>query len=281
MTTLPTLVAYAGVVPDKSKMDKTEFANSMHGYLNFFNTSFTVNMTDFSKKMNNLSAEITSTAKQMSDNKDVVVEKEALIAPHYTAIEAVYENATNINATAGSLLDLKTVADSIMKVNSVATDIEKVSTTAQSIEDINTVAQNMQEISIVKENINDVNIVSKSIENINKTTNSIEDINKVAQNMQEVLRASENAFVAKNVANYKGDWLVDAQYDLGETVSFKDGFNYISKVDENSAEPIGKSCVNWHLIENGLHKYFSILEALTTKIFQLEIEILNLKTKEV
>ena len=62
MTKLPLIDLYTGQVPDKAKMDKDTFANSVHTYLNYFNDKFIPESRDWADKTNTLSDEMESNA---------------------------------------------------------------------------------------------------------------------------------------------------------------------------------------------------------------------------
>ena len=73
MTQLPTLTTYPGAVPDKSTMDKDEFANAVHPYLNWFNDTYTPQMQSWTEKMNTLSGEVqtaSDTAQQAASDAE-------------------------------------------------------------------------------------------------------------------------------------------------------------------------------------------------------------------
>jgi hypothetical protein len=73
-----------------------------------------------------------------------------------------------------------------------------------------------------------------------------------------VAKASDAASysdIALGSINYKGDWSSSYNggngYTLNESISYTDGYNYVSKVDNNTAEPISKSDTNeWNWIES-------------------------------
>jgi hypothetical protein len=58
---------------------------------------------------------------------------------------------------------------------------------------------------------------------------------------------NNSALVAQGASNYKGDWQGSyaGGYSLGDSATYTDGFNYISKINNNSNEPTGATDLNW------------------------------------
>ena len=79
MTQLPTLTPYGGAVPNKETMDREEFANAVHPYLNYFNRIFVPQMQSWSEKMNTLAGEV-SEAAQTAQQASQTAEQGAQIA---------------------------------------------------------------------------------------------------------------------------------------------------------------------------------------------------------
>lgn len=65
--------------------------------------------------------------------------------------------------------------------------------------------------------------------------------------------AAASASIAEGAVNYKGDWVAGYEttgYSLGMSVSYTDGFNYISKIDNNLVEPTSETnTTEWDFIE--------------------------------
>ena len=65
--------------------------------------------------------------------------------------------------------------------------------------------------------------------------------------------ASMSATIALNASNYKGDWVSGYQttgYSQGMSVSYADGFKYVSKINNNLTEPITKTnAPQWDYLE--------------------------------
>lgn len=179
-------------------------------------------------------------ATKLTKTIDIVVAKEKLMNPHYTAIDSVDENMVIVNVVAKTIDSVKNVSESISDVNIVAENINivdiavkniddlvvvaknitNVGITASSIADVNRVAsaidivditaKNIQQVKDIANSITGVNTTAKSIEDVNKiaddidsvnlTAKNIEDVNEVANNMTVVLQASKNAKEAKQSA---------------------------------------------------------------------------------
>jgi len=74
MTQLPTLVPYAGVIPDKFTQSARDFANAVHPFMKFYHTDTVPQINDFTGKMNTLAVEIEDTAAQVASDKVYVEE---------------------------------------------------------------------------------------------------------------------------------------------------------------------------------------------------------------
>jgi len=65
--------------------------------------------------------------------------------------------------------------------------------------------------------------------------------------------AAESALIANSNALYKGDWVVGYEttgYSLGFSVSYTDGFRYVSKIDNNLIEPTTQTNTSeWDFVE--------------------------------
>ena len=96
-----------------------------------------------------------------------------------------------------------------------------------------------------------------SIETNEVSTEINETSLQVAQNAQQVATdtasASLSASIAIGQANYKGDWVAGFEtvgYGLNDSVSYTDGLNYVSKIDNNLTEPTaGTNTTEWNFIE--------------------------------
>ena len=93
--TIPSVSTYSGVVPDKATQTKTEFANNVQPYLNYINASFV-------PQNNAVITSINTWATEANTLRDEISEKEALVSPHYDAIDNVSNNIANINSVANN-----------------------------------------------------------------------------------------------------------------------------------------------------------------------------------
>jgi hypothetical protein len=75
MTEIPKIEQYTGAVPDKAIMDKDTFANSVHGYLNYFNDTFVPDSQNFTDSMNVLQEELQNF---QSDTNDLVNQADSI-----------------------------------------------------------------------------------------------------------------------------------------------------------------------------------------------------------
>jgi len=98
--------------------------------------------------INTLSSELKESAQQVAQDKNTVVEKEALINPHYSAIQTIHDNIEilnsvdaneeNINLIVLSMNDIKNAGTNIQlaidaknKAQEIAQDVSNVLTTAK------------------------------------------------------------------------------------------------------------------------------------------------------
>ena len=157
--------------------------------------------------------------------RDTVVAKEALMNPHYTAIDAVYANEANINAVnanetnintvagiesdvttvAGIDTDVTTVAANNADVTTVATDIANVNTVATDIANVNAVVANQTNIDAAVANETNINIVATDIANVNAVGTNIANVIAVDNNQTNIDAAVANANNINTVATNISD----------------------------------------------------------------------------
>jgi hypothetical protein len=135
--------------------------------------------------------------------RDTVVDKEALMNPHYDAIDAVYANETNINAVndneanintvAGIDTDVTTVAGIAANVTTVATNNTDVTTVATDITNVNTVATNIANVNSAVANEANINSVVANATNINTVATDIDNVNAVSTNIANVISVDGNS----------------------------------------------------------------------------------------
>ena len=141
-------------------------------------------------------------AEQAEGYRDTVVEKEALMNPHYTAIDAVYANEaninavnaneTNINTVAGIDSDVTTVAGIDTDVTTVATNNANVTTVATNIADVNTVADDIANVNAVVANQTNIDAAVANENNINTVATDIANVNAVGTNIANVIAVDNN-----------------------------------------------------------------------------------------
>jgi len=79
-TKLQAITQYSGDIPDRKKMDKDTFANSIPLYLNYFNNDFVPQTLTFSEDLNNLTNEINDTVNETVTHVDNVKQQIDAIA---------------------------------------------------------------------------------------------------------------------------------------------------------------------------------------------------------
>jgi len=74
MTKIPKITQFTGDIPDRTKMDKDTFANSVYYYLRYFNDTFTPDSNTFADSLNTLTDEINQTASDIETAKNETFE---------------------------------------------------------------------------------------------------------------------------------------------------------------------------------------------------------------
>ena len=82
MTTIPNLTPYSGAIPDKVTMDNNTFANAVHPFMAFYDTTTVPEINIHRDAMNTLSTEITA----VSDN--IVVMRDEVIVMRDIVLDA-------------------------------------------------------------------------------------------------------------------------------------------------------------------------------------------------
>ncbi len=86
--------------------------------------------------------------------------------------------------------------------------------------------------------------------------NTVDDINAAVEDITtKTATAAQASIVAQSAANYKGDWSSNYNngqgYSLAHSVTFTDGFNYVSKINNNTTSPVSKTnTAQWNWIES-------------------------------
>lgn len=71
-TQLNKITQFSGQIPDRKKMDKDTFANSIPPYLNYFNNDFVPDSQTFTGNMNNIADEVNSTTAHIDNVKSQI-----------------------------------------------------------------------------------------------------------------------------------------------------------------------------------------------------------------
>ena len=103
-------------------------------------------------EINTIATQINSTSTDINTKHDTVVAKEALVNPHYTAIESVYSNISDVNTTSANISNINTTAVSIDNINTTATNIASVNTVATDIANLYAISSNIAEILLADDN---------------------------------------------------------------------------------------------------------------------------------
>lgn len=93
------------------------------------------------------------------------------------------------------------------------------------------------------------NEINNSINALNIVSGEVETNAANAQISED--NAKNYADIAQSSANYKGDWVAGYNttgYSLGMSVTYTDGADYVSKINNNLAEPTGAGDANWNKI---------------------------------
>ena len=85
-------------------------------------------------ELNTLKTQINTATGQINTAVDTVVAKEALVSPHYTAIDAVNANATNINAVASNEININNVSTNMGDINNLDTNMSDINLVADAIQ---------------------------------------------------------------------------------------------------------------------------------------------------
>jgi len=137
---------------------------------------------------------------------------------------------------------MNTVVD---EIGAAVIAIEGFTQTAQSAAGMVTAKE-----ALLSPHYSNIDTVSENIASINTIVLNITDIQNANANAQIALEASA---IAAYSIKYKGDWSAEYDiqgYSLGDSVTFTDGFNYVSKIGNNLTSPITQTNTpQWNFIE--------------------------------
>jgi len=108
----------------------------------------------------------------------------------------------------------------------------------------------------------EINTTATELNNISSTVQTSIDeaigdvVTTITNARDETVTAKEDAedaaTVAQSSSNYKGDWVAGYSttgYSLGMSVTYTDGMNYVSKIDNNLIEPTESTdTIEWHYV---------------------------------
>jgi len=187
-------------------------------------------------------------------------------------------NTTNTDATVSMQVGGTTILVEVVPANSRISITDKINIENNTIATLNTpnginatISYYAQAIDVtaanttVQQMVADVEADKTSVA-LNKafvesklTNTNIANIDNVVSHMASIVDASTQAeiastqaVIAQSAANYKGDW--DSNYTdgyaLADNVTYTDGYNYVSKIDENTVEPTSETnTTEWNFIE--------------------------------
>lgn len=128
-----------------------------------------------------------------------------LMSPHFTAIEAVYADAENVDTVAASVTNVNTVAGSIAVVTSVANDLTAIDAVNNNKANINTVAGAITNVGLVASDIANVNSVASDLTNVDAVVANATNINAVAGNATNINAVNANKLNIDLVAGMYSD----------------------------------------------------------------------------
>lgn len=124
---------YTGTIPERKPNNESQRALAVWHFLNFTsNTMFTEINENFIPKLNTLKTQLNTTIEDITAKHNTVVEKEALMNPHYNAINGVNQNKTNINAVADEIVP--NITQILLADQNAQTATQKAQEAAQSAE---------------------------------------------------------------------------------------------------------------------------------------------------
>lgn len=125
-------------------------------------------------EINTVISQTNITIGQINTAVDTVVAKEALVNPHYTAIDAVYANEDNINAVNDNATNINAVASNSTNINSVNANKTNIDLVASNETIINNVSSNMAKITNLDTNMSDINNLDTNMSDIVLVSDAIQ-----------------------------------------------------------------------------------------------------------
>lgn len=98
---------YGGTIPDRATQSAEEFANNVYPFQLYWNSTFVPNTVTMSQQITAWNTQANDLKDEVNSIRLEVVEKEAAISPHYTAIDNVNENIGDINSTVANMIDIQ------------------------------------------------------------------------------------------------------------------------------------------------------------------------------
>ncbi|NOQ31520.1 MAG: hypothetical protein GQ570_10385 [Helicobacteraceae bacterium] len=203
---------------------KVAYANAVQSWLS--------QLIELQTQLNGLRTQANALSTDLNAKSELVVEKEALMSPHYDAIEAVNSNANNVNLVALGMDNINTVAVDIVKITTAANDlneaVSEIDVVATNIDTINSIGLNIANIISVSENQTNINVVAAAISSILVVAADITNINTIAEQINSML----NDYYTKAQTDAKIDEKI-AQKQIAQPA-----FSMSQIIDENTFEVV-------------------------------------------
>jgi len=152
------IIQTISTIPDAGKrgiQERDDFVSSQEAFQDHLVDNTVSELNAFKEQANNLRIEVNST-------RDTVVEKEALINPHYSTIDSVGNNIDDIIDINDNISIISNVNNNIDNIATVNINIDNIITTSNNIENVNKVSNNINSITTATDNID---LISASTQN--------------------------------------------------------------------------------------------------------------------
>ena len=119
--------------PHRGELERSAFVQAQENSQDILSGTWNTASTDFKNQANNLSIEVNNKEANVVSKHDVVVAKEALMNPHYAAIDNVSTNMTKVSNLDNNMAKISTVDTNIVKIVSVADNEANINIVATNI----------------------------------------------------------------------------------------------------------------------------------------------------
>ena len=233
--TIPSVSQYGGTIPDKATQSKTDFANNVQPYLNYINATFVVENSAMVASVNTWSTEANLLLNEVNTSRDTAVTK---------ASEA---STSESNASTSESNASTSAANALTSENNASTSEANALTSENN-------ASNSETNAATSETNASNSEANASTSESNAATSESNAGTSESNALNSQIEAASSASIAVGAVNYKGDWVANYNttgYSLGMSISYTDGYNYISKIDNNLIEPTTlTNTTEWDWIES-------------------------------